>query len=255
MRYRLVIASAAVVGALAVSAQTIATPAEVVVSDIAVLDVASGQWLAGRDIVVRGTRIERIEAGGGALPPAKTTIAGRGKFAIPALIGGPVRVGGLSAGDAQRVLSEGITTVLDAGTDAARVARWRQDLNTGRIYAPRIASGCGAGAPASGASSVMPAAPWTFHDALARRVSSGEASPAEAIRDATWDRARRYCAADLGAIAEGRAADFVVLSANPLDDLRHLRDIDAVVFRGEVLTYAHLQMLRRGTLPPPTPSR
>ena len=89
--------------ALAVSAQTSATPAEVVVSDIAVLDVASGQWLAGRDIVVRGTRIERIDAGGGALPPAKTTIAGRGKFAIPALIGGPVRAGGLSAGDAQRV--------------------------------------------------------------------------------------------------------------------------------------------------------
>ena len=145
--------------------------------------------------------------------------------------------------------------MLDAGTDAARVARWRQDLNTGRIYAPRIASGCGAGAPASGASSVLPAAPWAFHDALARRVSSGEASPVEAIRDVTWDRARRYCAAGLGAIAEGRAADFVVLSANPLDDIRHLRDIDAVVFRGEVLTYAHLQMLRRGALPPPTPSR
>ena len=255
MRYRLGVASAVVVGALAVSAQTIATPAEVVVNDIAVLDVASGQWLAGRDIVIRGTRIERIEASGSALPPVKTTIAGRGKFAIPALIGGPVRVGGLSAGDAQRVLSEGITTVLDAGTDAARVARWRQDLNTGRIYAPRIASGCGAGSPSSGTSSMMPAAPWTFHDALARRVSSGEASPAEAIRDATWDRARRYCAADLGVIAEGRVADFVVLSANPLDDLRHLRDIDAVVFRGEVLTYAHLQMLRRGALPPPTPSR
>jgi hypothetical protein len=46
-----------------------------------------------------------------------------------------------------------------------------------------------------------------------------------------------------------------VLEANPLEDITRTRAIDAVVFRGEVLTRAHVNMLARGTLPLPTPAR
>ena len=61
------------------------------------------------------------------------------------------------------------------------------------------------------------------------------------------------CLDGVGEIAAGQTADLVVLTADPLQDIRHTREIDAVVFRGEVLTQAHIRMLRRGTLPLPTP--
>ena len=134
------------------------------------------------------------------------------------------------------------------------------------IYAPRIAGGCvrRSRRRAARPDAVPAAAPDVRIDArrtgaMARLVTSAGRRPIEALRDghaatrarallprpAPWRHCRRAVAGRL----------LVVLAANPLDDLRHLRDIDAVVFRGEVLTYAHLQMLRRGTLPPPTPSR
>lgn len=50
--------------------------------------------------------------------------------------------------------------------------------------------------------------------------------------------ARALCLDDLGAIAGGAPADLLVLEGNPLEDLRHTRAIDAVVFRGEVMTRA-----------------
>ena len=39
----------------------------------------------------------------------------------------------------------------------------------------------------------------------------------------------------LGTVAIGKAADLVLLDANPLDDIRHTRQIRAVVLSGELL--------------------
>ena len=98
--------------------------------------------LPARDIVVRGTHVERLTPAGGALPRGKTQIEGRGKFAIPGLIDAPVRLAAFSPATLQEVLAAGITAVGDVGTEPARLDRWRRDLNTGRLYAPRIAEGC-----------------------------------------------------------------------------------------------------------------
>ena len=237
-------------------AQTDEPPAEVVIRAIAIVDVAAGRVLPGRDLVVRGTRVERVTPAGGVLPRAKTLIEGRGKFAIPGLIDAPVRLAGFSPSTLQGLLAAGITAVVDAGTDPVQLSHWRRDLDAGRLYAPRIAQPCAVPAIAAGALPRTSAdRPGAIHDELVRLATSADGTPAQALRAVTLERARTLCLDELGTIAAGAPADLVVLAGNPLDDIRHTRAIDAVVFRGEVFTQAHVTQLRRGALPAPTPPR
>jgi imidazolonepropionase-like amidohydrolase len=57
-------------------------------------------------------------------------------------------------------------------------------------------------------------------------------SPGEVIVAATRNSAALMWVADTGVLAPGMRADFVVLDANPLDDITHTRMIDAVYLRG-----------------------
>ena len=224
-------------------------PAEVVVRHIGVVDGA-GRLLPERDIVVRGTRIATLAPAGQPLPPAKTVIEGSGKFAIAGLVDADARTSAFTPAAAQALLARGVTTIADRTGDPARLERWRQDLASGRAYGPKLAPPCGQQGGVAAASA--PSALDAVHDALARLVAAGR-TPAQAIATFTRENARALCLDAVGTLAPGQAADFLVLGANPLEDIRASRAIDAVIFRGEVLTQAHIQMLRRGTLPPPTP--
>lgn len=73
---------------------------------------------------------------------------------------------------------------------------------------------------------------FRYHDELAHLVRAG-LSPAEALKAATLDAASfAGVAHKFGSIERGKAADLVLLSANPLDDIRNTRRIELVVLAG-----------------------
>ena len=88
--------------------------------------------------------------------------------------------------------------------------------------------------------------PWAAHQELADMVRAGM-SPADVIVAATATSAEFVGADDLGAVAAGKSADFIVLGANPLDDITHTRMIDAVYLRGTAMDREGLGARLRGT--------
>jgi imidazolonepropionase-like amidohydrolase len=81
--------------------------------------------------------------------------------------------------------------------------------------------------------------PWAVHQELEDMVRAGM-SPAEVLVAATSTSAELLGLDDLGAVSVGKSAAFVVLNANPLDDIEATRDISAVYLRGERLNRAEL---------------
>jgi imidazolonepropionase-like amidohydrolase len=83
------------------------------------------------------------------------------------------------------------------------------------------------------------------HHELARWVELGM-KPSDAIVAATSRPAKLLDIADMGALASGKSADFVVLDANPLDDIRNTRKIVSVFLRGAKLDRDALRARWRG---------
>ena len=72
---------------------------------------------------------------------------------------------------------------------------------------------------------------WPAHSEMRDMVSCG-LSPMEAIVSATSVNAEILGLDDLGSVAAGKHASFVVLDANPLDDISNTRRISQVYLRG-----------------------
>lgn len=77
------------------------------------------------------------------------------------------------------------------------------------------------------------------HHEIAHWVQMG-LSPADAIMAATSRPAEALGLTDVGTLAPGKVADFIVLNANPLDDIRNTRQIANVYLRGARLDRAAL---------------
>jgi imidazolonepropionase-like amidohydrolase len=75
---------------------------------------------------------------------------------------------------------------------------------------------------------------WSPHLEMADMVASGM-TPHEVIVAATGASAAFMELDDAGTVEAGKSADFVVLEANPLDDIANTRAIEAVYLRGEAI--------------------
>ena len=87
--------------------------------------------------------------------------------------------------------------------------------------------------------------PWAVHQELEDMVRAGM-SPAEVIVAATGTSADLLEIGDIGTIVAGKSADFIVLGANPLDDITNTRQIDAVYLRGSAIDREALGARFRG---------
>jgi imidazolonepropionase-like amidohydrolase len=73
--------------------------------------------------------------------------------------------------------------------------------------------------------------PWAAHTEMQDMVIAGM-TPMQVIVAATRNSAEFLRMADAGTLEAGKSADFIVLDANPLDDITNTRRISSVVLRG-----------------------
>jgi imidazolonepropionase-like amidohydrolase len=118
--------------------------------------------------------------------------------------------------------------------EATRRARENFEMharNLGKLHAAGVRLGLGNDDDGSA---------WGTHVQLAAMVAAG-LTPSQAIVSATRTSAEIMRLNQLGTIASGKSADFVVLDANPLADITNTRRIGRVYLRGEEVDRAALR--------------
>ena len=80
--------------------------------------------------------------------------------------------------------------------------------------------------------------PWGPHEEMEDMVLAGM-TPAQVIAASTRNGAEFLRIADAGTLEAGKSADFIVLDANPLDDITNTRKISSVVLRGAAVDRMH----------------
>jgi imidazolonepropionase-like amidohydrolase len=106
-----------------------------------------------------------------------------------------------------------------------------QASNLARLHAAGMRIGFGTDGSGAG---------WDAHEEMADMVRAG-LSPAAVLAAATGVSAEILRLEELGTIGVGKSADFIVLAANPLENIRNTRTIEAVYLKGQALDRAAMR--------------
>jgi imidazolonepropionase-like amidohydrolase len=80
---------------------------------------------------------------------------------------------------------------------------------------------------------------WSPHEEAADMVAAGM-TPMQVIAAATKNAAEFLKMSDTGTLEVGKNADFIVLDANPVDDITNTRKISQVILRGAAVDRSKL---------------
>ncbi|HKN32465.1 MAG TPA: amidohydrolase family protein, partial [Terriglobales bacterium] len=87
---------------------------------------------------------------------------------------------------------------------------------------------------------------FSLHEELQRFVAAGF-TPLEALQTATLNPARFFgMETQLGTVEEGKLADLVVLSGNPLEDISNTQKIAGVFVNGRYFSHPQIENMLRG---------
>jgi imidazolonepropionase-like amidohydrolase len=152
----------------------------------------------------------------------------------PAWVDDPLLLDTYSAEQNQQHLADDLAHLTKEQVESARRSLERDGRNTMRLRAAGIRVGLG-----TDTGQIRHRIAYFAHLELEALVAIGM-SPAEVIVAATRDSAD-IAKVNTGLVAAGRNADFIVLDANPLDNIANTRRINRVYLRGQEVDRAGLR--------------
>lgn len=189
-----------------------------VAAHIFALDDAKGLLRAGVDGFAHGVRDRDIDDELVALFKARPNV-----FLIPNLpdrgLGGDLAWLSATVAPAELKKMQDAESARKPGTPETFAIQAR---NLARLNAAGVRIGMGTDGPSSG---------WNPHVEIADMVAAGM-TPAQVVVAATRTSASIVGLPELGMVAPGKSADFIVLDANPLEDITNTRRIAQVYLRG-----------------------
>jgi predicted amidohydrolase len=218
--------------------------ADVVITDLQLVDVMTGTIKPHTTISIANGRICSISTNGRMKAPAGNTVVdGRGRYAIPGFwdLYAPRNTAAV-----QRLVGYGITSVFSTTAADDDIVNWYRTMSDPYSTAPTLYATIDNQADRlEDRYRLDPGA--DLHEALELLVQRG-VSPIDALRAATLAPASAAGVADqVGALTLGAEASLLLLEGNPLEDIRNTRSISFMLLRGQSIglrQLAHLRLAR-----------
>ena len=124
--------------ALAVMLYGAQAPGSIVLTHVAVVDVATGTLARNRTVTLVGDRIRSVSDGDTSIPPGARVLDAAGKFLLPGLWDMHVHLSYARSSALPAFVANGVTHVRDIGSRLAEIDHWRGEIAAGSLIGPTI---------------------------------------------------------------------------------------------------------------------